>query len=922
MTAGTCPGPRPPSALTRWCANAAQPSCPMADPAQGPFGVLTSGPRVYHIAAVGPNFNRIPYAVECRVALVFAGHAGTSEEAARVRLDPLVADESQAGPASIELVLHGRWRTACLPRMSRNVVVRVECASVSDAADPELHSHQLEMLDPMQNSGAAARARMYCCGPGAGPVHVVSYATLNSGMITVPDRGADLPRVPHGVPRATGRARPPSSNLGGYAPALIDPAVCSPAAGPSTGLPRARGGGAGPADDGVGVPPGLHAAPPLAQAGPSDLPIQVYGPTSTVGRPTARRARPKQRASVLAPPTPARASPKAHEYVPSIAHVWDQVEANRASVTGQKINVYGVVIEARGPCITRGPDLRSEVVIADMSSPSSSSDVGTFRTLALHRFEALPQDAIPFRAVGDVMRAHRVHVGVYDDHKAGTRMVQAAGKFYSTYVLWAGDSDSPDPIATVEPVRTGGSAARPLHVAHTVDQADLARVTELRAWGAAWLKASVAVDRPYMRSLPEVRKLYAENDLRQPFDLICCFEGQPAGATGVRFIVSGGVGSSDEHAASTVGHTMEVLGSDVARTVGDAVPFELFAPSWTLRPDHVPMWLLIRDAYCSMSPTGSGVLVFRLIAAEKTSTMLWLRSEAPEVRLLKQGRRQAGNAPVAPLPPPGAGVHGMGSGTGTGATLQPRSRPQIIMPSLSQVESHLQHAAQAADKGHAPNFAVSEDQRDLAEAALLEAEMRIRLRHGRPVISTHANEDKPVTLLAVVRQKTLEQGTSAPSFRVKSRICAWKSPTRMDMQDACKPWCPSCSLFVDERPSGFVCEKCAAQFSSVHDARLGWAFDVQLVLEDEQGTRMDMWVSGQEGSVFFNEATPRNLKSPAGAPSLKALQLYETALLKPQHVVDCSVKSYTTVDSHGIISVACKVFATALLPSTACSGGQ
>lgn len=830
-------------------------------------------PRAYHIAAVGPNFNRIQYAVECRVALVF-NHSPA--EPLRLRLDALVADESQAGPPSIELYLYGRWRTACLPYLARDVLVRVECANVGHAVDQEMHSHQLNLSDPCLPASRAAITQIWCLDTGDGVVRNVSYANLPEAGIR-PDMRVTFSGTD------------------------------APAQGVSAAMPRLN--------------EACHLQPGRALGGRKKISV-LGGAKSTAGG--------KKRADA-----------KNGEYVPSIASVWDDVDADRWSNLGRKINVYGVVVEARAPCITRGPDVRSEVIIADHSSPGSGG--AAFRTMALHRFEKRPRDAIPFRAVGDVIRAHRVQVAVHDDNRAKTRMIQGSAKYFSTFLLWAGDSDAADPIASLDPVpMASGSRVTSVPIKHTVTPADLVRVNELRAWGAAFLRASTAVDRPFLKTVPEVLEKFRAHggSASEPFDLICCCEGQPKDAIGVRFYASDG--TTGTSAAVPSPDWLEVLGCDVAKVdYVDTVPFEQFAPSWILRPETIPMWVLIRDAYCTPSPTGSSRPVISLIAAQRTSTLIWLRPDSPEVRFVTR-MRATGFRSGAPEPrqvPPATQLDGPSSG------YVPKNRPQIVAPSASQVGRELARVSDEApavsnrEQGVASHVQNSNKDSSASVAdpssgnlsGALSKRTANTVGNGEPspkipnasddpimsapscdqvVISRHGNEEKPVTSIMWLRRRTLELGTHPVSYRLKGRICAWKAP--QDLHYCCKPWCSSCHAFLIESRDGISCPQCGANFGSCQDPKLSWAYDVQLVLEDEERARMDLWISGDEARLFFGDIEPGNLRTHASGFLQKRLMSFTSALLKPKNLFDCSVRPFTYVDEKDVVQVACVLFATTL----------
>lgn len=762
---------------------------------------------LYHIAAISPNFNRIHYAIECFVALIFIdpSHPFRKDaEPCRVRLDPLIADESQAGPASIELLLHGRWKTAC-KGIRRRQLVRVESASVTEANDQELHAHQLELVDPIVNGERAAQTRIYFLNQNENDftrrIMVATYNQLEQGM------------VPYSVSDSNTRHRSP-----------ILPNHC------------------------------LH----------------EFSNISGNGRLHVSHSR--------------KSPDRKHSYAPSIRHLWDIAQSEKSNFSNLRVNVYGVILEARAPCITKGPDLRSEVVIADPSSFENSTDFSTMKTLVLHRFEPLPQDAIPFRSVGDVVRAHRVDIKMYNDVKSGSSILQGAGKFYSTYVLWAGDSSDYDPIAALDPVRSASGKERPEHIEHTITDDDKLRVRKLREWGSNLLKSLPATSRPFMNTLHAAWSMFRSNTLRQPFDLVCHFECIPVKSTCMRFLVSDGFDRQPQRHFRVV-----VEGCPVFRESNDPVAFDFFAPSWRLRPCRGPMWLLIRDARIRMGLNGEFLIA--LTAGERTSTILWLQDDTPEVRYFSMNRASAGH--------------------------------QVFfydLPSSSLVrngDSRTANITFPVDEGLGGGRASQSERRANARASVKSAfstGVTCLLNPSR-VITATSNAKKPPTSLTFVREKALALGASAPPFRVLVRARAWKYPN--DLCLACRPWCQKCARYIEIQSTSdcvLKCPSCSMDAVSSNGDEICWTYKVQIVMEDEAGSMMDAWICDRDGATFFGKASPCDLSSASNSCARTTFYQYVCALLEPHNWMDCSVKPYAYTTDMGIPAVECKIFATMILP--------
>lgn len=789
---------------------------------------------LFHLASVGLNFNTIRYAIECKVGLVFHADASTPPARLRLRLDPLVPDETQAGASAIELVLHGRW-VEHLSRLARNAIIRVEGAHVTTAADADINTCEIELRDD-----AAARLRV-----------CVFYAP------------------------------PPGTHDGG---------------------------------DGIFK----------ALLGRSLVQCDALVPASIAPFLPPRVSKKKKASG-------GRVRGRKHVYEESIAQFHAKFEENVALVAKKEVNLYGVIIEARAPSFTKGTCLRSEVVIADMSSAFVKGGVQNFRTLVLHRFEADPAHALPYRAVGDVIRAHRVQVSVYTNHQRGTSNLQIAGKLYSTYCLWAGDSNSSFPIATVDPVRS--KSAKPPE--HTIVESDIKIVNELRQWGKAYLKASTAVPRQYLHTVPTLRRAVVDGSFANPIDLVCCYEGQPAGAVGTLFTISDGFPLPTD--GLSFGNTLTVRGVDAQKVPAQTpVPFERFSLPWKLKPDVVPTWLLIRDARYELRSNGVWEIILKV--SDKACTLLWLPPDAAEVRLAKE--RGASNTATASVS--GSGKKAAASSSGV-ATPGPRhtqgTRLHIVQPSFSQLEAKMDEVVNG-ERGDAPsptrirapgaaitastsgvgkdlssNRAASTQQgiqltpakRNRTTAILTEAVSPKDTPHAKDTsqfncVTRNANADQVAVKLSAVRQAALGMPHDKVSaFRVQCRICGLKSPR--DLTFSCRPWCRSCSSFWKDATSR--CDRC--------ESSEAWAFDIAVILVDADGCMMDAWISGSEGLAFFADVEPMDFRLSSSAESLERLHACLSRMLDLKSLVDCSVQPYSYIDpSSGQARVSCKVFATTL----------
>lgn len=567
-----------------------------------------------------------------------------------------------------------------------------------------------------------------------------------------------------------------------------------------------------------------------------------------------------------------------YAYTP-IAELWARTESSAVMPSrGEKVNFYGVVIDCRAPCTTRGPDLRCEVVVADESSLLT----GELKTMAIYCFERHPSDCIPFRAVGDVIRAHRIHVGRYNDPVTGTSKVQGVGRFYSTFLLWSHEGSDFLPIASRDPVRvptSGHSASRA--ITHIVTSQDRDKITLLRNWASGYLFRRHRVERPYLRSVLEVKGAHPSAEfLTKSFDLLCCVEGNAPteiSEGNLKLIVWDGLFGAEEGGQRMrveSEHTLEQLEHDPSSQFLD------FCPSWEGRPREASTWLLIRDI--TIRTEGSeriGVLT----VGRKTSTIVWHPPNSPEVRHMREKHRRERN-------------------------MTPRGIPAISLPGQdSHSRSGLTGKVTIADDDISnPNVVKRSKQADDSRWEPDSTELTVS-------ISKHPNQTAKTSTISGIRKAVSERKFHPHRLRARARSCS----APRDLRLLCRPWCNSCKKFmkIDTDHHLIECLRCGHKVRRNEDPDMQWAYCVCLILEDTSGRRLDAWIEGDEGLVFFRGIPPVNLQR--NVETRRKLMKVFQGLLSPNCELDCCVVPYEYEDSFGLYHVACKVFATEITRTVA-----
>eukprot|EP00736_Rhodelphis_marinus_P009627 Rmarinus@m.16072 len=158
-----------------------------------------------------------------------------------------------------------------------------------------------------------------------------------------------------------------------------------------------------------------------------------------------------------------------------------------------KVNLYGVITDYRDPYKSRGQDYTCSIDIRD-ESVTEPMKINIFRSEA----RELPRP----RAVGDIIRVHRLDIGRYHDKPQGKI---AKTDTITHWVLFSGSGSDAEPYARSS-------------VKFTLNDADRRRTSELRSWCSSHLstqRLTVGTD----------TRRFAINDLTpatdQFIDLLC-----------------------------------------------------------------------------------------------------------------------------------------------------------------------------------------------------------------------------------------------------------------------------------------------------------------------------------------------------------------------------------------------------------------
>lgn len=587
-----------------------------------------------------------------------------------------------------------------------------------------------------------------------------------------------------------------------------------------------------------------------------------------------------------------------------------------------KFNVIGVVVDCRAPCITKGKHLRSEIVIADESCVQGDRLV----TLPIFTFEVDPKHAVPYRAIGDIVRVHRIHISQYTDFTNEKLRRSGSARYYSTFLLWDMEGSDYEPFAKRDPI---GQPTR----GHTITDGDRERVKELREWATDYMWTKHSTQRKFMYTVPEV--LNADSNAQiflSNFDLVCflpngAFVDDSTGA--IKMSVSAGCSNGEESR-----HTVRVESDRVIDIDSQtSYPFVSFCPSWETRPMGKGTWLVIRDVTLRLQGQER---VISLHIGKKSSTIIWCSEKCTDVRKQKWKLGAAENETAHPPP----SVDGGNVGTyGYGQTHRTKSAgsAKAQMAGIGDQGMDAQKAPVADNNGMrasdsttpkratprkrrhpdgdmqdgSPTSKVLKDAKGSGLVKELD-ESGIRTVSVRQVVETISWSEHGGRNLSSIGKmvEELKQKRGGGIYRLRVRARVMSCPK--DIRFGCKPWCNRCERYlkIDVKRGEFECVKCQSSFLGSHDPRTGWAYSIKLIMEDGFGGRIDCWVEGKEGSSFFTGLAPANLIS--NTKTEKLLNRYLQAVLCSKNRLDCCVHAYEYEDGNGLYRVACKMVRTKL----------
>lgn len=535
----------------------------------------------------------------------------------------------------------------------------------------------------------------------------------------------------------------------------------------------------------------------------------------------------------------------------SIKELWQNADRITPNIPSDKVNVYGVVVDCRAPYKTKGPDLRCEVEIAD---ETSLFDGGTeLKTLKIYCFERNPVDCIPFRAFGDVLRAHRIHVNMYTTD--ATKILQGVGRFYSTFMLWSAEGQDFQPVAVRDAVPVSRSGRSSLS-SQSVTEDDERKVSRLRQWSLNVLANRCRVHRPHVQTISEILSSPNHFDVGDCVDVLCVIDNivnLPDG--NVEFFVHDGSEISPCRERVFVHSRTEQSSSDSNFTFAD------LCPSWGLRPTQYDSWAMIRDIHPFLS---SGRWSFSLSIGHKTSTLIWYSPNFARRQLLNRNSSTT---------------------DGIRFYIEPDIRSQdaaVASSSPEQVPPQPVRRLCHQGNGGIPSNATE------------------NLHTCKNPESNERDGIDPVSTIRTVRTSAITKQHSIYNVFIRIRSCTFPSDLRFSCHLACA--CDSDISNVSPE-AGQTCPRCIPGNNS---GKVGWQYRIRFLVEDRDGDRIDMWVAGDLSKEFFRDIPPGDFIS--HEQEYAAFRRHMQTVLG-QGFFNCKVLPYEYEDEHGIYRVACQLVA-------------
>lgn len=567
-------------------------------------------------------------------------------------------------------------------------------------------------------------------------------------------------------------------------------------------------------------------------------------------------------------------------------HLVGDIHDSESALSGNKLNVYGVVFDCRAPCTTRGPDLRSEIVILDESSVQEEAHL---KTLQVYRFARTPSEGVPFRSFGDIVRVHRGKAENYVDGKM-KEITQLRIHPYSTVLLWGYEHTSFEPIVAHKPTNYTNSDRNGVdhEPVHRITSYDRSRITELRKWVKDFFH-------PQYNSMMSTKAFrYSVSDPSAipnhgfPIDVFClveeAFENEAVGG-GLHLRVSDGAGGSMSVVSGNPGHyDIDKMGQ---------YHFTEFIPCWHRRP-RLPSWAFLKDI---IARHGDGTCLLELTAGKPTSTVFFhpgVSMPAQRAAPSKQVNHvnQHVDTPAAATRLPVAPTVRVGNGRGNGNNGMSRSNATEVASEREVLEAR------------------KEQERSLPKLSENErAELTISCIRGN-------GTSLDVTSLADVLRDAQQGRQQVHRVRVDARVLL----APQEFAHACLATCRHCDgEYVRSVVNGggatctLECQKCGQRFYGRADQGLDWKFAMKFQLEDRSNGILTGWLEGDEGTLFF-EGIVRPMCLTKNVEERMKLMTCLQHVLTANRWLDCCVRAYRYMDEDGVYHVACKIVDTKLFP--------
>lgn len=544
-----------------------------------------------------------------------------------------------------------------------------------------------------------------------------------------------------------------------------------------------------------------------------------------------------------------------------------QIVDDNAALVKTRVDVFGVIVDARAPYLTRGTGLRSELCLVDETSIRGDDS----KNLRVYTFEDCAKDALPFRSFGDVVRVRRGVIEVYKDGGGSSNRAQLNLKFFSTVLIWRYDDDSITPCLFRDPISKAGSELK--EAVHHLSPYDQKRVIELRKWVRTFIHALYKPPRAYVFTLPEViNRISMMDNLSQSLDIIGQVQHVNEQEKELSLQMVDGLGAANRIEITVCSQLSE---SDLKRTRVEKFS-ELYI-GWRCRP-KLPSWVLLKDVRID---TCGGQTSYKLNFGFFSSTLLFLNESAPLVRSAKE---QYSNM-----------CQYISNGN------QETTTDHSVAANATEIPKHLQVRAPCKPGDACTNR---------GEGHRLQEPKLRALNHD--VLKVTEIDPSYAHLMPSSIARMIADITSGKEVVHRLYVTVISCTYPRNITNICRPRCRACEMYVriksNHNEDLLECDSCNQVFQLRSDSHLSWTYSMRLLAKDESGRAAELWIEGEEGKQFFGGINGTYLA--ADKVGLKRMQKIIDMFLQPRSVIDCCVIGYRYMDENDMLQVACKVIGT------------